>query len=49
VSVAFLAISGIGVGLGYFLFFTGRFRMSAPKRIVLSDGQKFLAGKSSPQ
>ena len=49
-SVAFLAIAGIGLGLGYFLFFTGRFLMSAPKRVVMADsglGLKFRNGRTA--
>jgi hypothetical protein len=49
-SVLFLALSGIGAGLCYFLFFTGRFLVSAPKRVVVDDNGlsvKFRNGKTT--
>jgi hypothetical protein len=49
-SVLFLAITGIGAGLWYFLFFTGRFLVSAPKRVLVGDdglSLKFRNGKTT--
>jgi hypothetical protein len=49
-SVIFLALGGIGAGLWYFLYFTGRFLVSAPKRVTVDDNGlslQFRNGKTA--